>query len=341
MVSLICIDVYSLLGSFSQQFQVVEQFPWQIADKQKSLLTILENMQTLNLPGDLKKKNNVWKQLGKQFETIINDTYVLSETADSISRKKMDYIQSVQNKLSSLVRNLHVNFKTRLDANPTPKVIDLMSKCFKFDVVVSGGSSGSGKDESMDSLEKIAKISKVDDIVQISNEYQIFRQRIKSIVEKETTFDRVDMKLIFPKHKCLDECPKDCSKTEPHYMKIVHLFFKEPSLFNGIQSFLHLFLNCIVKTHAESVAESMGSIIERHSDSRRGNLGLEDVGKEAFVSWNGPEVHRCDNLGRKVLDDIFDHRYHWNFFCFGNSKKVDSTVIHRKKQTKDKVPFFQ
>ena len=65
-----------------------------------------------------------------------------------------------------------------------------MSKCFKFDVVVSGGSSGSGKDEStcMDSLEKIAKISKVDDIAQISNEYQIFRQRIKSIVEKETSF---------------------------------------------------------------------------------------------------------------------------------------------------------
>ena len=92
-------------------------------------------------------------------------------------------------------------------------------------------------------------------------------------------------------------------------MKIIHLFLKEPELYTGIKNFLHLFLNCIVKTHAELVAESMGSIIERHCDSRRGSMGLEDVGKEAFVSWNGPPIHECDDLGRKSLDHIFGNRH--------------------------------
>ena len=97
--------------------------------------------------------------------------------------------------------------------------------------------SESGKDERMESLKNIAEMCKVDDIEQILCEYEIFRQRIKSVIEKETSFDSVDSKLIFKKHKRSDDCPKDCSKTEPNYMKIVHLFFKEPNLFNGIKSF--------------------------------------------------------------------------------------------------------
>ena len=178
---------------------------------------------------------------------------------------------------------LEIDSKKRLQETLTPKVIDMMSKCLKLETILQEGN----ENERIENLKNIALLAKIENTACIVNQYNDFASRIRSVVNYY-----VDFKLIFTKHVCNEKCGQNCSKLDdPNFMKIIHLFLKEPELYTGIKNFLHLFMNCIVKTHAESVAESMGSIIERHCDSRRGSMGLEDVGKEAFVSWNGPPIH--------------------------------------------------
>ena len=64
--------------------------------------------------------------------------------------------------------------------------------------------------------------------------------------------------------------------------------------------FLHLLLRCVLKKHAETVAESMGNLMDMHCEKRCG-LGVENVVKETFIDWNGPRVHIADNIGIKVF----------------------------------------
>ena len=119
-------------------------------------------------------------------------------------------------------------------------------------------------------------------------------------------------------------------------MKFVHLFLKKEELYLGIEKFLHLLLRCVLKTHAETVAESMGNLIDMHCEKRRG-LGVEDVGKEAFIDWNGPPIHLADNLGVKVLNRLFKGK-RWHFVTVAN--QPDSEVTRRLKQKQSKLPFF-
>ena len=123
---------------------------------------------------------------------------------------------------------------------------------------------------------------------------------------------------------------------DPIPMKFLQLFLKKKELFIGIQSFLHLILRCTVKTHAETVAESMGNIVDLQCEKRQG-LGVENVGKGTFIDWNGPPVHLSDNLGTKTLNRIFEGKK-WHFVTVSN--KADSEVTKRLKQKKAKVPFF-
>ena len=64
------IDIYEMLGSFSQQFQKVQQFPWEITEKQKELQANLDKMSQLNLSSDSSsfvKENEMWPCLSKNF----------------------------------------------------------------------------------------------------------------------------------------------------------------------------------------------------------------------------------------------------------------------------------
>ena len=107
-------------------------------------------------------------------------------------------------------------------------------------------------------------------------------------------------------------------------MKFLHLYIKEKELFQGHENFLHFFLRCTVKTHAEGVAESMGSVMDLQSDKRRG-LSIEDIGKETLVHWNGPPVHLADSLGEKSLNRMFKGRP-WHFVT---RRSNVSTVMKR------------
>lgn len=81
----------------------------------------------------------------------------------------------------------------------------------------------------------------------------------------------------------------------------------------------------------------MGNVVEIHSDSRRGNMDLEDAGKESLIHWNGPPVSRAEKLGVAALNSVFGAG-HWNFLTWAN--KSDSVVTRRLKQVEAKVPFF-
>ena len=81
----------------------------------------------------------------------------------------------------------------------------------------------------------------------------------------------------------------------------------------------------------------MGNYMDIHGDKRRGNMDIEDVGKEAFIHWNGPPLHLANNLGKKSLDRYFK-RSSWNFITQKN--KSQSTVISRIKKVSSRVPFF-
>ena len=120
-------------------------------------------------------------------------------------------------------------------------------------------------------------------------------------------------------------------------MKILYLFLKVEGLSAGIGLFLSVFLQYAVKAHAEGVAESMGNLIDIHSDKRRG-MGIDSVGLEAQIDWNGPPIHLADKLGEKTLDRLFGGRSKWHFITRDNKK--ESVITKRLKQEKPLMPFY-
>ena len=92
---------------------------------------------------------------------------------------------------------------------------------------------------------------------------------------------------------------------------------------------------CLVKTHAEGVAESMGNYMDIHGDKRRGSMNIDDLGQEAFIHWNGPPLHLADNLGKKSLDRYFK-RSSWNFI----TKRTSHSQQSRIKQVSSRALFF-
>ena len=69
----------------------------------------------------------------------------------------------------------------------------------------------------------------------------------------------------------------------PFFFRILHLLLTESGLYNGIEEFLHLYLRCMVTTHAEGVAESMGNYINIHGDKRRASMDLDPWGKKPGI----------------------------------------------------------
>ena len=123
----------------------------------------------------------------------------------------------------------------------------------------------------------------------------------------------------------------------PIPLKLLHLFLKEPTLYQGLQEFIHLYLCCIIKTHAEGVAESMENIIEIHGDKRRERMSIEDLRREVYIRRNGPPGHRADRLGKKALERHFKNAQ-WNFVI--RFHRTESLVLQRKKREESRVAFI-
>ena len=75
-------------------------------------------------------------------------------------------------------------------------------------------------------------------------------------------------------------------------------------VFSNLHVWKVLFLRCALKTHVESVAESMGSIVDLHSEKRRG-IGVTVVGEESMIHWNGPLANKANGLLEEALDRHF------------------------------------
>ena len=92
-----------------------------------------------------------------------------------------------------------------------------------------------------------------------------------------------------------------------------------------------------MKTHAEGVAESIGNIVDMHAAKRRGRMDIQDVGREAYIHWNGPVLSKADKLGTRTLDRLFGAERRNSLT---NSNRVDSMVTKKLRSEANMVPFF-
>ena len=154
-------------------------------------------------------------------------------------------------------------------------------------------------EESIQKLTEKAKYSP-EAAFKVLEEYKIFKRRVYRLNQNGGELVKINEQTLYQLHSCNSQCRvkykntcKDRKKVveprTPNAMKFLHLFLRKPELYKWFENFLHLLLRCTMKTHAETVAESMGNLVDLHCDKRRG-LGVQDVGVEVFIDWNGPPI---------------------------------------------------
>lgn len=228
-----------------------------------------------------------------------------------------------------------------------PEIFDLMDKSFSLEYLYS---TRNRNEEGVSALMDLLKVSCTPTTLgeKILEESDIFKQRFIAMLDDNSLLMRNSESFLYESHKCTVDCGvqsyKDCNKyqkiSQPKKIieiKWYHLFLREPELFTGIENFLHLFLKCVTKTHAEGVAESMGNILDMHCDKRRG-LDITVLGAEAKIHWNGPPIHLTQSLGEAVLDVHFGGRNKWHFVT--RQAKKDSAVTQKLKMNSGKLPFY-
>ena len=229
-----------------------------------------------------------------------------------------------------------------------------MSGCLDVQLIVDEISKDTSENMEQFGKPQLKRLCKVagllnEDIEMVVEQYSIFKTRLSSIIGDDSvgSIKHNYGSILFKTHQCSKDCKLVDGKCpslkevimslKVNNMKLLHLFLKEESLSAGIGKFLCLFLQCAVKTHAEGVAESMGSYVDIHSDKRRG-LDVAVVGIESCIHWNGPPVHLADNIGVASLDSYFAGRSDWRFVTKKN--KLESVVVSRLKSMKAKSKLF-
>ena len=356
------LDVYRLLGSVSSQLQTVQLFPWDIQKKQHSLLETLKKMENLKLTmntdtGEVEEINqSLWPSLGETLDSILDVNYLSGRTVTEMEPRKTrsqadissskSLLLTVQNRLSSLCKHLASILESRLKEHPTPEVISIMAGCLDLGCILDEEETEEVKANRKKCLKKLVKAARIETVDNVLKQYDVFKDRFKEVVKSNDENDVVKRfeSLLFQVHSCSSDCARKCSQKDqplnprvPNLFKILHLFFKEPSLYEGLEDFLSFLLRCIVKTHAEGCAESMGNIVEMHSDKRRGNMELLDAGKEAAIHWNCPPLSKADGLGTRALNKHFGAG-RWNFIT--HFDRSDSTVTKRLRGVESKIAFF-
>ena len=314
-----------------------------------------------------------WPKLKGGLADVLNDEYIHSMTPLFHEQRRgrsladiggKNILKTLENRLTSLCRNLADRIEQRALKNnecPVPEVIKLSGECLDLKKLLRNGTLDEHEQTTEErkleqdtfnrkttlKLSKLLKMAGHDDtkVKEMLKEYDEFKVRFFDLIKDDKNeLVKKFNHILFEEHTCASDCSKPCklkNKTaEPKVirpMKFLHLFLKERDLFTGIEGFLHFFLRCTMKTHAEGVAESMGNLIDIHSDKRR-DMGVDNVGLEAQIDWNGPPIHLADRLGEKTFDRIFGGRSKWHFITRDNKK--DSVVTRRLKQEKPMIPFF-
>ena len=346
-------------------------FPWEIEDIQENVIKDLRKMSEIKMTNekgnDLEKQfdKKLWTALDMNIEKILRGEYKGQETtvfqmfrrgrsADDIRQSSLSLLLTIQNQLSSFCRIVANNLEERLNNVKDYKstnLIKTMGKCLNVTDILKMGEDKEFNiigEQNLKIILSKAKYSE-NESATIHSEYRIFKKSLHelNLIDKsESELIQRNEHILYKVHECTDECTAKYNKTckeknklifpkEPIPIKFLQLFLKYEELYSGIECFLHLMLRCLLKTHAETVAESMGNLVAMHCDKRRG-LGIEDVGKETFISWNGPPVHMADSLGVKTLNRLFKGEK-WHFVT--RTSNLDSEIIKRLKSKPAKVPF--
>ena len=367
------IDIYNAIAKTSCRLQKVDVLPWEVVamledgvEELKRMNRELEELGTGTY--ETNRDINVeayasWPTLSKNIDeisqgklkgisTIEEERRALRSTADE---GDMTNFITVRNRLQSLSKNYAQLIESRVlqnEKHPYPSVIKSMAGCFDLNLLneASKNEDFQQHEYGVQSLKKVMGFAKVNDEQQrnIIAQYSIFKQRLLEITSDHNQNCPENNIYLYKAHHCSKLCtssrPQLCKDFQSIELpkklitaKFLHMFLKYSSLYSGIEDLLHLFLRCALKTHVESVAESMGSIIDLHSDKRRG-IDVRVVGEESMIHWNGPPINRANDLLESALDRHFGGRRNWHFITRQN--KPESTVISRLKRETVRVPWF-
>jgi len=111
-----------------------------------------------------------------------------------------------------------------------------------------------------------------------------------------------------------------------------------------IKDIVHLLASAMVRTHCESVAESMGNIVKTYSQGRP--VSHNTLRQEIFVRWNGPSPFVADNILEEALNLHFGSKT-WHFFRSTdrpdriNKYLVSKTVDKKTREAKHENIFSE
>jgi hypothetical protein len=132
-------------------------------------------------------------------------------------------------------------------------------------------------------------------------------------------------------------------KTGIYLQKLV---FTNRNFYDGCHDWLYLYSHMVMKSPNESVAESMGSILDQHADPQRG-LSTVDFSKEAFIHWNGPAAHKAKQFLIFALEARFpgkDWRKEFSHQAHRQdrlSNWIVSQVVDNYLKESSKLPFME
>ena len=176
---------------------------------------------------------------------------------------------TVENTLSSLMRNLKTHLQERLVNNPTPDLIKEMGRCLDLGDILEVDETLEVKEMREKSLKKVMQKAKCEKKEQndILKQYRVFKKLVKDMNDPISENDEIVSRfqhLLFETHACqpncvmvmqqhvgfknkwnVQVCPKKgelLQPRQPKLMRIIHLIYKEPSLYSGIENFLHFLL---------------------------------------------------------------------------------------------------
>jgi len=127
----------------------------------------------------------------------------------------------------------------------------------------------------------------------------------------------------------------------------MHELFERPGLYANVHDWLYIFELCAVKSSNESVVESMGNIIDQHAAPGR-HLNPEEYAREAFIHWNGPQLHRADRFLAASLNRHFKVSWPGGWRFTNVTRRMEmlnfkhtSKVVDRLQRRPSKFPFLE
>ena len=138
-------------------------------------------------------------------------------------------------------------------------------------------------------------------------------------------------------------CAHAAKETFTSAVRLQEVTFTERRFCEGVEGWLHLHSHMVMKVSNESVAESMGCILDLHADSQR-HLDMHAYSQEAFIHWNGPAPHEARQF---IINSLCQRHgggpHKWHFSAVGPVSKgwLVSEVVDGCLATKSKLSFME